>query len=454
MRISKKRVLAVVPLLAAAFIAFLLVANRPALVGKEVEEAVRTLRVINVPVTDFVPRATGYGVAAPALVWEAVAEVGGTLVFVDDRLKPGEMITAGSLLAEIDPTEYRLAVARLEARIEETEAGLNELGEDESNISKLLTIEERSLNISEKLLNRKKTALQRDAISQDEVDREKRNFLLQKKQVQQLRNDLALIPVKKKALNSTLDVLHYDLDQAARDLEKTTIEAPYDCRLGEVGLSAGQFVKAGQLLFQAQGTAVTEVEALLGIEELRHLLGKERDDRLLPGMRTGTFEKLFDDVKVFVSLQSGDWSARWQGNMERLRENMDSRTREMKVVVSVADPYKKAIPGVRPPLVAGMFCRIEFQAPVRPGTVVVPRSALHGGEVFVVDEQNRLAGKEVAVDYLQGDVAVIGSGLTGGETIVVSDPSPAIRGMKVAPVVDDTLLQHLLASSQGMRQEG
>ncbi|HKJ65084.1 MAG TPA: hypothetical protein VJ969_06755 [Desulfopila sp.] len=453
MKIPRKIVLSILPLVAAALTTVLLLVNRPALVSNEVEEIVRTLRVIKVPVVDFVPRAVGYGVATPALIWDAVAEVEGTLVFVDDRLKSGELITAGSKLAEIDPTEYRLAHARLEAKIEETRARLSELVEDENNISKLLTIELRSLKLSGKLLDRKNTALEKNAISQDDVDREERNFLQQKKQVQQLRNDLALIPVKRKALNSALDVLQYDLEQAATDLEKTKMQAPYDCRLGEVSLSSGQFVKAGQLLFQAQGTAVTEVEALLGVEELRHLLGKKKDVSLLPGMTTGIFEKLFGDIQVYISLQSGDWSVRWQGRLERLRESMDSRTREMKVVVAVSDPYKKAIPGVRPPLVPGMFCRVEFQAQVRSGTVVVPRSALHDGEVFVVDDQSRLDGKGVIVEYLQGDVAVIGSGLSGGETIVVSDPSPAIMGMKVETIDDDSLLQHLLSSSQDTREK-
>lgn len=454
MKIRRKIVFSILPLVVAAVITALLLANRPALVGNDVEEAVRTLRVIKAPVVDFVPRAVGYGVAAPALVWEAFAEVEGTLAVVDPHLKSGELIPAGKVLAEIDPTEYQLAVARLEAKIEEAKARLSELVEDKSNLTQLIAIESRSLKLSEKLLERKRVALKKSAISQDDVDREERNMLQQKKQVQQLRNDLALIPVKKKALTSTLEVLQYDLEQAVKDLEKTTIKAPFACRLGEVGLSAGQFVKAGQLLFQAQGTAVTEVEALLGIEELRHLLGKDNKARLLPGMTTGVFKKLFGDLEVDVSLQSGDWSVRWRGSMERLRETMDSRTREMKVVVAVADPYTKAIPGVRPPLVAGMFCRIEFQAPVRPGTVVIPRSALHGARVFVVDEQSRLGDKRVAVEYLQDDVAVIGSGLSGGETIVVSDPSPAIMGMKVEPVADEPLRQHLLHSSQALRGEG
>jgi hypothetical protein len=53
------------------------------------------------------------------------------------------------------------------------------------------------------------------------------------------------------------------------------------------------------------------------------------------------------------------------------------------------------------------------------------------------------------VAFTQADVAVIRSGLSGGEQVVVSDPSPAIIGMKLAPVADEALRQHLLAASRG-----
>jgi hypothetical protein len=57
----------------------------------------------------------------------------------------------------------------------------------------------------------------------------------------------------------------------------------------------------------------------------------------------------------------------------------------------------------------------------------------------------------VGVDFAQEDFVVIRSGLSGGERVVVSDPAPAIIGMKVTPVVDDDLRRYLLTSSQGDR---
>jgi len=62
-------------------------------------------------------------------------------------------------------------------------------------------------------------------------------------------------------LNSALAVQQANLKQAGIDLAKTTIKAPFDCRLGDVNMEVGQFVRAGQLLFKAHGTAVTQIEA-------------------------------------------------------------------------------------------------------------------------------------------------------------------------------------------------
>ncbi len=96
-----------------------------------------------------------------------------------------------------------------------------------------------------------------------------------------------------------------------------------------------------------------------------------------------------------------------------------------------------------------MFCRVELQAPARAKSVVVPRAAVHDDSVFVVDREQRLQKKQVAVDFVQSALFVIKSGLSGGERVVVTDPSPAIIGMKVSPVVDEGLRQHLLALSRG-----
>jgi RND family efflux transporter MFP subunit len=446
-----KRLLAILPIVAAVMVVAYLVANKPGPARKQEEESTRTLRIIEAPSVDLVPRVIGYGIAEPGLVWEAVAEVKGTVTSIHPRLKSGELIGAKDVVIQIEPTEYELAVARLEASVEEARARMAELDGDEENTKKLLAIEQRSLELARISLERKLELLKNKAIPQDEVDREERDYLQQKQKVQQLENTLALIPSKREALSSTLAVHQSTLEQARIDLAKTTITAPFDCRLGDVCIEAGQFVQAGQSLFQAHSTAVTEVEARFRIEELRNLLSEQMRRQFQPGLGTGAFKQIFQDVSVLVSLQSGDWSAEWEARIDRFREAVDPKTREMKVVVAVDRPYEKAMPGERPPLTAGMFCRVELQAPVRPGSVVVPRTAIHDDSVFVIDQERRLQKKQVEVDFVQSEFVVIKSGLSGGETVVVSDPSPAIIGMKVSPVTDEGLKQHLLALSRGKK---
>jgi membrane fusion protein, multidrug efflux system len=446
-----KGLLTILPVVAGILVVAYLVAHRPGPIRKQIKESIRTLRIIEAPSVDLVPLAVGYGIAEPGAIWEAVAEVKGTISSINQHLKSGEMIGAKSILIQIDPTEYELSINRLEASVEETQAKIKELAKDQENTKRLIAIERRSLELAQKSLDRKLAALKRNAVSQDVVDREERNFLLQKQNVQRLENTLALIPSKRKALNAALALNRSNLKQARIDLAKTTLIAPFDCRLGDVSIETGQFVRTGQSLFKAHSTAVTEIEARLRIEELRNLLSEQMRRRFQPGLSTGAFKQLFDDVRVLVSLQSGDWSAEWEAQIDRLREAVDSKTREIMVVVSVDRPYEKAIPGERPPLTSGMFCRVELQAPAREGSIVVPRSAIFDGNVFVIDPEHRLQKKQVVVDFAQSEFVVIKSGLSGGEMVVVSDPSPAIIGMKVSPVADDSLKQHMVALSQGER---
>jgi len=58
------------------------------------------------------------------------------------------------------------------------------------------------------------------------------------------------------------------------------------------------------------------------------------------------------------------------------------------------------------------------------------------------------------VAFFQSEVAVIQSGLSQGEMVVVSDPMPAIIGMKIIPMIDAPLEQEIKAESQagGMAQ--
>lgn len=435
----------ILPIAVAVAVVAYLMTHKPGPAKKQVEESIRTLRVVKTSYIDLIPRAVGHGTAKPESVWNAVAEVKGTISYIHPRLKAGELIPAETVLIQLNPTEYELAISKAMSNVAKTQASIKELEIEEENGKKLIAVEKQSLVLAKNSIERKRNLLKHDAASRDDVDREERIFLQQKQNLLKLENSLALIPSKRESLQAVLKAYQSALKQAKIDLSKTIIKAPYNCRPGDVDLKAGQFIQADKLLFSAHGTDVTEIDAHFRIEHLQNLLNEQMRRRLQPGLSMGAFSRLFKDVRVIVELQSGEWSAKWNGRIDRFREMMDIKTREFVVVVVVDQPYRQAIPGKRPPLIDGMFCRVELQGPVQPERVVVPRSAIYGDTLFVVDPDHRLQKKQIIIDFLQSDFAVIQAGLSKDEIVVVSDPSPAMIGMKISPVVDHDVYQQMAA---------
>ncbi len=445
-----KRLLVLLPILFAAGLIAYFARQRTEPVREPDRETVRTLRVIDAPVVDAVPAVTGYGVAEPGRIWDAVAQVKGTVSIVHPRLRSGELIEKGQILIEINPEEYELAVNRLQSGVEEIEAKMGELGETERYTKKLIEQERRLLELARNAYERKRTLLARDVISEEEKEHEERNFLQQKGKVTQLEETLASIQPRRRELDAALEGRRAELKRSRIDLGKTTIKTPFHGRLGEVKIEPGQFVGAGQSLFSFYGTDTVEVEARFQPEQLRPLVSKERRSEFHDGLSAGAFERLLGDVGVQVSQRSGDWEMQWEGRIDGIRGEMDPKTRDLKVILVIERPYEKAVPGVRPPLMPGAFCRVRLNGRNRPESVVVPRSALHeGNTVYILDGDSRLQTREVEIDIRLPDYIVIAAGLSGGETVVVSDPAPAIEGAKISPVEDNSARQHLLAVSRG-----
>lgn len=443
-----KLLLLVLPILAAAAVVAVLARTRTGPRELPVSEVGRALRVIEAPTVDLVPRAVGYGLAEPARIWRAVAQVPGELAWVSPRLQSGMLIEESERLAEISPADYELAVARSKAAIAEARARLGELAAEEENRRASLAIERESLALAVASLERMRVTLEAGDIPPDAVDREERNVLRQRQTIQEIENALGLIPARREAMQSSLAMHEVSLEQAKLDLARTVIKAPFACRLGEARLERGQFVSAGQVLFEGHGADAAEIEAMFRPEKLRTLLPPETPQPFEAGVSMEALREWFG-FEATVRLRSGDWVAEWPARFDRIREQVDPRTRAIKIVAVVEDPFGLVVPGERPALARGMYCEMEIRAPVRPGTVVLPRSAVRGGRVHVVDDEGRLRTVQVQIAHSQDDFVVVESGLAGGETVVVSDPTPAIEGMKVEAIPDPELLRALVEQAEG-----
>ena len=130
--------------------------------------------------------------------------------------------------------------------------------------------------------------------------------------------------------------------------------------------------------------------------------------------------------------------------MERISSTLDPVTRTLGVIVSVANPYEQIKPGIKPPLMKGMYIEILLQGKAR-DVFVTPRDALHEDELFISDHQKQLERRTIKPVQLQDKMALFATGLKAGEKVIVSDLFPAIPGMKLKPVQDQRIQQLIAA---------
>ncbi|MCJ7593418.1 MAG: hypothetical protein MUO52_01420, partial [Desulfobacterales bacterium] len=94
------------------------------------------------------------------------------------------------------------------------------------------------------------------------------------------------------------------------------------------------------------------------------------------------------------------------------------------------NPYTK-----KPPLAMGLFAAVEIKGYDIPDMAIIPRSALHQGNVvWVVDRDGRLHYRKVEVARIDGERVQISSGLKTGDQVVISPLKTVTDGMEVRPL--------------------
>ncbi|MEZ5583124.1 MAG: biotin/lipoyl-binding protein [Candidatus Competibacteraceae bacterium] len=226
-----------------------------------IAEQARPVRTIPVPATTVVPRALGYGNVEPGKTWEAVSEISGTIIALNPQLKRGALLGAGEELLRIDPTDFELAAAQIQADIQALQAQLAELAVRETNTRTSLAIEQEALTLSEKELARKRQLADKGTVTRSDLDQEERNALAQRQNLQSLQNTLNLIPAERRVLEAQLARSRSQLQSAERDLQRTTITVPFTGRVAEVKIEQSEYVRQGDVLAIIDGIAVAEVAA-------------------------------------------------------------------------------------------------------------------------------------------------------------------------------------------------
>ena len=341
---------------------------------------VRTIKTNSGPQTVYI---RGEGTVRPLREINLVLEVGGKVVGVSPALVNGGVFKEGDTLLQIDPVDYELAVTLAGAKVKDAESRL-ELAEEEA----LAAVEEWRL-------------LYPDSSSEDS-----KPSALVAKQPQ-----LA-------AAQARLEADKADLRKALLHLERTELKAPFAGRVGEEKVDVGQYVSPGQALGSLYSTEVAEIVVPLEGGDLFWFdvpAFTSTDGRGAPAV-------------VRASIAGRELS--WPGKVVRTEGRLDERTRMIHVVVLVDKPYAR-----KPPLVFGLFVTVEIEGRNLHNCTVIPRGALHQGNVvWVVDPESRLRFRTVEVARIQGDEVIVTKGLEDGETVVTTPLKAVTDGMTVRMV--------------------
>ena len=438
--------LLLVPLALAVAVLVLLLRNRSAPEQIALTEIAHPVQVISVPSLTVTPRATAYGNVEPGRVWDAVAEVSGRIIELHPELKKGELIPADTVIVRIDTSDYLLALRQVEADIQASEAQLAELTVSAANAEASLAIEREALRLAEADLARL-AKLQRDGtVTQSAFEQEQRTVLNQRQNVQSLTNTLNLIPAQRALLEAQLERLRVQRESAQLNLDRTVIKMPFTGRIAQLNVEQAQFVRQGEVLAVADSIDVAEITVQLPLSRMRPLI--QPDDRPVSELSMAAARRALA-LQAVVRVPGLGLDVSWPARFVRATDAVDLRTRSLGIVVAVDEPYRQAQPGLRPPLIKGMFTEVELRGQTRPDSLVVPLSALHDGQVYVVDAEQRLQRRTLQLASVHETFAVVADGLQAGAKIIVSDLPVAIDGMLLEPVPDPAAQARLQQAVSG-----
>jgi len=237
-------------------------------------------------------------------------------------------------------------------------------------------------------------------------------------------SDLALRKPQLERAKTVYESALAGVEMAERDLERTTVKAPYDGRIREKFADVGQMVSARQSqLARIYSTDTAEIRLPISLKDIEYL-----------DLPESYSNRSTNDTKprVIVSGSYGGAQYEWEGVIDRTEGAIDPKTRLSYVVAKIEEPYKKEDNSDRPPLKVGLFVEASIQGKRIENAFKIPRKALReNNTVYTVDQENRIVFKDVEVYQTGTEWAIITSGLEDGDRICITPLEYAVMGMQV-----------------------
>lgn len=303
------------------------------------------------------------------------------------RFREGSYVDKGDLLFIIDPTVYRANAERARASLEKARAVAQKTERD---------------------LNRIRPLFAQNAASQLDLD-----------------NAVAAYETAK----AEVSVAEADLKQATQTLSYTQVTAPTSGYISETGADIGTLVGPGAKSLLATIVKSDTVRIDFSMTALDYLRSKERNVNL-----GHDDEHRGWNPYVTVTLADGSVYPH-RGMLDFASPQVDPKTGTFSVRAEMPNPERALLPGE--------FTKVKLLMDVRADAIEIPSKALviekGGAFVYVVLPDSFVEKRFVETGPEVGNDIIIERGLSSGERIVAEGYHKLRHGMKVRPVVSDSI---------------
>ncbi len=347
---------------------------------------ISTVVVSEVGKGELLPTLHLSGRLQPRLAASLSAEVAGAVV--ERAAEPGQQVDAGALLLRLEEGDYRDALTRAEAQLEQERAAV-------ARDRRLLKLARQNRELSAREVKRLERLGSESLASVSRLDEARQRLL-------QLEGEQARLDYAVSTADSRLSLRRAELARAERDLERTRITAPFAGTVNEVLADVGEHIAKNQPL--ASVVALDELDLYAEI----------------PG-DAQTALNLGQSLNIQVA------GERREGSLISLQREPDRNTHTLALRIRI--PGTGLMPGAL----------AEASLPLRPlhDVLLVPVSALlreDGKAYLFVEQGGKLARHEVQSGIRDGDTIVILSGVEAGQRIVARDVAALSDGQQVKTI--------------------
>lgn len=382
----------------------------PKQVQAELAFAVETLTVAR---TTVQPTLTLYGSIVAGRQVDIRALVAGRIVKTHDELREGGHIRTGETLLEIDPFEY--TAARDELKAQRAESAARQTEQEASLAADKTSLEhaKAQLEIGKADVERAQQLASRGNLPERSLD-DRRQIVLQRQQAaDQLANAIRVWETRIAQTKLAVERLDVSIARAERRLSETSLQAPFDAYVTEVGAQVGRMMSINDKVATLIDRNWIEVQFSLTDSSFGRILSRD-----------GKLEGRAARIRWSV----GEETFTYDAKIIRAAARIASATGGIDVFARISDPSKPI------PLRPGAFVEVSLDDITFTDVFRVPGTAVYGGNTIYAILDGRLDPREVTiVGTVASDLLVKGP-FSDGERIATTRISTPGKGVLVKEI--------------------